>query len=68
MGQCPIKARTVAEQDAFMDGQLNALRLAERKGVEYARWIIEGSQKTLRKCREPSVGAEPEHTLRGPSV
>ena len=47
-----IRPRTRTEEDAYMEGQLNALRLTERKGIEYARWIIEGSQKMIREARE----------------
>lgn len=36
----PLRPRTVGERRAYMDGQLAALELAARKGVEYAQEIV----------------------------
>jgi len=50
----PIKPRTPGETRAYMEGQLAALKLAEAKGVGYARWIIEGAQKMMADAADPS--------------
>jgi len=52
-----MRPRTPSEIKAYMDGQLNALRLADEKGVEYARWIIEGSQQMMRSISPEAEGA-----------
>jgi hypothetical protein len=46
-----LSVRSESEQDAYMAGQLAALKLARERGVDYAEKIVAAAQEGIRKGR-----------------
>ena len=48
----PLRPRSRGEQEAYMAGQRAALKLARRKGLDYAEQIIAASHRAQGNDRE----------------